>query len=90
MHSIENYKPGEKTKFRMGENDSKGNNSQSIHLQNIQAAHTAQYQKYKQSNQKTGRRSKQTFLQRRIHTADKHENMVNISHYSVQFSSVAQ
>ena len=44
--------------------------------------------KNKQSNQKTGRRSKQTFLQRRIQTAYKHEKMVNISHYSVQFSSV--
>ena len=31
----------------------------------IQAAHTAQYQRNKQPNQKVGRRSKQTFLQRR-------------------------
>ena len=35
-----------------------------IKLQNIQAAHVAQYQKNKQSNQKVGRRLKQTFLQR--------------------------
>ena len=33
--------------------------------QNIQAAHTTQYQKNKQPNQKVGRRRKQTFLQRR-------------------------
>ena len=36
-----------------------------INLQNIQAAHEAQYQKNKRPNQKMGQRSKQTFLQRR-------------------------
>ena len=36
-----------------------------INFQNIQAAHTTQYQKSKQLNQKVGKRSKQTFLQRR-------------------------
>ena len=35
-----------------------------IKLQNSQAAHVAQYQKNKQSNQKVGRRLKQIFLQR--------------------------
>ena len=35
-----------------------------INLQNIQAAHSAQYQKNKQPNQKASRRPKQTFLQR--------------------------
>ena len=34
-----------------------------INLQNIQAAHAAQYQKNKRPNQKVGRRPKQTFLQ---------------------------
>ena len=34
-------------------------------FQNIQAAHTTQYQKNKQPNQKMGKRPKQTFLQRR-------------------------
>ena len=38
-----------------------------ITLQNIQAAHAVQYQKNKQPNQKAGRRSKQTFLQRTIY-----------------------
>ena len=36
-----------------------------IHFQNIQAAHTTQYQENKQPNQKMGKRPKQTFLQRR-------------------------
>ena len=49
----------------MGENNSKWNNWQRIHFHNIQAAHTTQYQKNKQPNQKVGKRPKQTFLQRR-------------------------
>ena len=49
----------------MGENICKQCNQQGINLQNIQTAHAAQYQKNKQPNQKMGRRSKQTFLQRR-------------------------
>jgi len=43
-----------------------------INLQNIQAAHTAQYQKNKQPDQKLGRRPKQTYLQRNIQKAHKH------------------
>ena len=39
------------------------NNWQKINFQNMQAAHTAQYQKNKQPNQKVGKRPKQTFLQ---------------------------
>jgi len=34
-------------------------------LQNVQTAHTAQYQKNEQPDQKVGQRIKQTFLQRR-------------------------
>ena len=49
----------------MGENNSQWNNWQSINLQNIQAAHTAQDQENKQSHQQMGRRPRQTFLQRR-------------------------
>ena len=45
LHSKGNYKQGEKTTLRMGENNSKGNNWQIINFQNIQAAHTTQYQK---------------------------------------------
>ena len=36
-----------------------------LNLKNIQAAHVAQYQKNKQSNQKMVQRTKQTVLQRR-------------------------
>ena len=36
---------GEKTTLRMGENNSKWNNWQRINFQNIQTAHTTQYQK---------------------------------------------
>ena len=46
-------------------NNRKWNNWQKINLQNIQAAHAAQYQKNKQPNQNADRRPKQTFLQRR-------------------------
>ena len=49
----------------MGENNSKWNNWQGIHFQNIPAAHTTQYQESKQPNQKVGERPKQTLLQRR-------------------------
>ena len=52
MHSKGNHKQGEKTTLRMGENNSKRNNWQRINFQNIQAAHTTQYQKSKQPNQK--------------------------------------
>ena len=51
-------------------------------ISKIQAAHTTQCQKNKQPNQKVGKRSKQTFLQKR-HTDDQqtHEKMLNIAHY---------
>ena len=65
MHNKGNYKQGEKTAFRMGENNSKQRKWQRINLKNIQAAPAAQFQKNKQPNQKMGQRSKQTFLQRR-------------------------
>ena len=54
---------GEKTAFRMGENNSKRSNLQRINLKNIQAAHSAQYQKNERPNQKISQRIKQTFLQ---------------------------
>ena len=41
------------------------NQLKTINFQNIQAAHTTQYQKNKQPNQKVGKGTKQTFLQRR-------------------------
>ena len=42
----------------MGENIGKKINRQRINIQNIQAAHAAQYQKNKQPNPKMGRRPK--------------------------------
>ena len=57
LHSKGNYKQGEKTTLRMEENNSKWNNWQRINFQNIQAADTIQYQKSKQSKQKTGEKT---------------------------------
>ena len=37
-----NYKQGEKSAFRMGENNSKQNNKQRINIQNIQVSHAVQ------------------------------------------------
>ena len=75
--------PSEWEKIIANETTDKGLNSKS--------AHTTQYQKNKQPNQKVEKRPKQTCLQRR-HTAGwwTHENMLNTDHYSVQFNSVAQ
>ena len=49
-----NYKQGEKAAFRMGENNNKWNNWQRINLQNIPAAHAAQYQKKQTTQSKSG------------------------------------
>ena len=65
MHNEGNYKQGEKTDFRMGENNSKWSNRQRINLKNIQATLAVQFQKNKQPNQKMSQRTKYTFLQRR-------------------------
>ena len=64
LDSKGNYKQSEKAAFRMGENNSIGN-WQKNNLQNMQAVHIAQYQKNEQFNKKVGKRTKQTFLQRR-------------------------
>ena len=53
-----NYKQDEKTTLRMGENICKQINGQRINLQNLQAAHAAQYRTNKQPNQKIDRRPK--------------------------------
>ena len=42
-----NYKQGEKTALRLGENNSKRSNRQRINLRNIQATPAAQFQKNK-------------------------------------------
>ena len=80
MHNEGNYKQGEKTAFRMGENNSKQSNWQRINLKNIQVAHVAQYEKNKWPSQKMNQRTKQTFLQRRHQMANKH--MKRAHHHS--------
>ena len=47
LHSKGNYKQGEKTALRLGENTSKRSNRQRINLKNIQATLEAQFQKNK-------------------------------------------
>ena len=51
MHNKGNYKQGEKTAFRMRENNSKQSNWQIINFKNTQATPVAQS---KQPNQKNG------------------------------------
>ena len=65
MHNKGNYKQGEKTALRMGENNWKQSNRQRVNLRSIQATPIAQFQKNKGTNQKMGHRTKQTFLGRR-------------------------
>ena len=58
MPCKENHKQKEKTIYRMGENICKQCHWQGINYQNIQIAHTAQYQIIKQYSQKMHRRPK--------------------------------
>ena len=82
LHSKRNHKQDEKTTLRMGENICKWSNWERINLQNLQAAHAAQYQKHKQPNPKMGRRPKKTFLQRRYTDCQEtHERMLNITYH---------
>ena len=58
LHSKGKHKQDEKTTPRMGEDICKRSNWQRISLQNLQAAHAAQYQKNKQPKPKMCRRPK--------------------------------
>ena len=59
LHNKGNYKQGEKTDFRMGENNSKWSNWQTTNLKNIQETPEAQFQKNKWPNQKNGSKKKE-------------------------------
>ena len=63
----------------MGESICKWRDWQGTNLQNIQTALAVQYLKNKQTNQEMGRRSKQTFIQRR-HTdgQEAHEKILKL------------
>ena len=68
MHSKGNHKQDEKTTLRMRENICRWSDWQGVNFQNIQIAQAVQLKKKKeakQPNQKTGRRPKETVLQRR-------------------------
>ena len=82
MHSKGNHKQDEKTTLRTGENICKRSNRQRINFQNIQEAHEAQYQKYKEPNPLMGRSCKQTFFQRRYRDCQQaHERILNITNH---------
>ena len=56
MHSKGNHQQNKKSTYGTGENICKLCDQQGVNIQNIQTAHTTQYQKKKQPNQKMGRR----------------------------------
>ena len=57
LHNKGKHKEDEKTTLRMGENICKWSNWQGINLQNLQAAHAAQYQKNQTTQSKNGQKT---------------------------------